>query len=58
MDHRIDIPELGLSVTVDVSDVDNVPVVFVDTPGVVDMDYGPRIRLRLNDELVYGEEPC
>jgi hypothetical protein len=44
---------LGVEITVS-RGTDGQPVVFVDTTAELDAPDGPAIRIRLNDEIVYG----
>ena len=54
---RMTLTANGVTVTIDVSEVDGTPIVFVDTDDTLESPGGPLCRVRLNDNLIYGQSP-
>lgn len=46
-------PKHSIQVTTCISSVDNIPVIHIDTPEELEGDWGPNIRVRLNDAVIY-----
>lgn len=45
--------KVGIEVSFEISEVDGIPVLFIDTPELREDLHGPRLRVYLNDEPIY-----